>query len=136
MPLFLSASSIVDFLDCSQRFYYRTTQREQGIDNDDMIVGTIVHYAIEKFWNDPIKARENVLEQVKFFKLPATKEGKALTSIDNFFERFSHLLNPDDEIEYKFKLPLGREVYLVGKMDRTTKKNKTIEYEISIKSSL
>lgn len=123
MPLYLSASAISDFLDCSQRYYYRTTQKEQAISSNDMLVGTIVHEMIEKYWNDEAKAREELVVQLKFFNLPATSVGKATTSLETFFSLFFPLLSEDDLIEYKFKLPLEKDVFLVGKIDRVSNGN-------------
>lgn len=123
MPLYLSASSIQDYLDCSQRFFYRTTQKEQAISSDDMLVGTIVHDMIEHFWNDEPTARRNALEQAEFFNLGATKKGKIETSLDFFFTNFNGMLSPEDEIEYKFKLTLDKDIFLVGKIDRISHGN-------------
>lgn len=123
MPIYLSASSIKDFLECSKRFEFRTTHKEQEIQNDDMTVGTIVHYAIEKFWNDELSATQEIEQQLKFFNLPATSVGKARTSLETFFLNFRGLLSDDDLIEYSFKLPLEKDVFLVGKIDRISNGN-------------
>jgi CRISPR/Cas system-associated exonuclease Cas4 (RecB family) len=123
MPIFLSATAIQDFIDCPQRFAYRTTQKEQSITSDDMLVGTIVHAAIEKFWNDKDLAVKEVGDQTKFFSLNPSMTDKALLCIHTFFESFAGLLSKDDEIEYTFKLQLEKDVFLVGRMDRISNGN-------------
>ena len=45
----LSQSSIKDFLECSQRFWYRTNMKEMAKVNKHVVFGSIAHEAIEKF---------------------------------------------------------------------------------------
>lgn len=123
MPIYISATLIQDYLACPQKVYYRINQPEDAIKNDDMLVGSIVHEVIEKYWNDEEVALQILNQQLDFFNLHEFKRQKALNSVDVFFRYFRPFVSDGDEIEYKFKLPLEKNVFLIGKMDRISNGN-------------
>jgi len=123
MSVYLSASSIRDFIVCSQRVLYRIKKPFPSVPNKEMIIGEVTHEVIEKGWRDRGLAMSLVekagynknllsadIENIKFF-------------VDIFFLNFSHYLAEDDLIEYSFKLNLYDDVFLVGKMDRISNGN-------------
>ena len=52
MPIFISASLLEDFVSCSKRVYYRTNKPEQHIQSPEMVIGEVVHSAIERYWDN------------------------------------------------------------------------------------
>lgn len=123
MRVYLSASSIGDFIKCPQKVLYRIKKPFPETPTKEMIIGKIAHSAIEKGWKDR-KVAYSILHQ------EAREEGLTKSDITNlefyidiFFMNFSSLLGTKDHIEYNFKLPLHDDVFIVGKMDRISNGN-------------
>lgn len=121
MTLYLSASSIKDFLHCSQMFYYRQECPEESVSSPDMIIGNIVHWTLEKYWDDPIKASDYVTDRVTEFKIDKYGDIKIRDCLANFYNSFPELtlrMSEEDHIEFKFKEKIADDIVLTGKMDR------------------
>ena len=113
MSVYVSATAIKDYLSCSKKLYWRTNFPETAVVNEYMHIGTVVHRAIEMFWDRGDIAFDYVQNE-----LENINDIHALKCITNFSNNFAHLLSEEDEIEVKFKMFLGDDTYLVGKIDR------------------
>lgn len=123
MSIYLSASSISDFIKCPQKVLYRRTKQVEQVPSREMVLGNIAHAAIEKGWSDRNRAIEVVNYWVKNESLPRKDRDDLLFYVDIFFLNFKHLLSDKDTIEYNFKLQLYDDVFIVGKMDRISNGN-------------
>jgi hypothetical protein len=132
--IYISASLLKDYLECPRKVYYRLDFPELIVQNEDMIVGNILHYAIEKYWNDDVSAFKYVETEEKNNNLSDKYREKIFTCLDNFYKNFRSLLSPEDLIEYRFKVEFGR-AFLVGKMDRITKSGIVIDWKTSTSTS-
>lgn len=124
----LSASSIKDFLECPQRFWYRHNKPETKIESDHMILGSIIHEAIEKFDSEMtavVWANEEWDKEVK--NAFAEKVKKPPKNIDKLLGNYYNKIVPKLENvgvikEEFFDVPWGylgkEEIRLIGKMDR------------------
>jgi CRISPR/Cas system-associated exonuclease Cas4 (RecB family) len=121
MTLYLSASSIKDFLTCPQRFKYRTMASGSNIGTQEMAVGTVVHKLIEECWNNKTKWNTLKKELIKEHDFDSVGVDLINTCEKNFCNIFYPLLYKDDLIEHSFKIKLKEGVYLVGRMDRISK---------------
>jgi len=113
MSVYVSATAIKDYLSCSKKLYWRTNFPEVGVVNDYMKVGTVVHHAIELHWNDSMKCLHYLISNLKNID-----HSHATKCIGNFTDYFAPLLTEEDEVEVKFKMFLGDDTYLIGKIDR------------------
>ena len=113
MSVYVSATAIKDYLSCSKKLYWRTNFPETAVVNEYMQVGTVVHNAVEKYWNSGQKALEYIRDNLK-----NVEHGHATKCVGNFLDYFAPLLSEEDEIEVKFKMFLGDDTYLIGKIDR------------------
>ena len=122
MSLYLSASSIKDYLLCTKKFYYRGSKQFEFVENPSMQLGSIVHEIIEKYWDKSLEYLLTTLSNECFDKnLSEEMIEKGATSLTNFYNSKDLWgLTKDDKIEYGFKLPMSADVFLVGKMDRIT----------------
>lgn len=123
MPVYLSASSIADFIDCPQKVLYRITKPFPEVKSVAMIKGTIAHYALEKGWNDRDRALHLVRQECKNEGLSKKDLTDLEFMVDIFFLNFRHLVKDTDLIEHNFKIPLHDDVFIVGKMDRISEGN-------------
>lgn len=123
MAIYLSASSIKDFIKCSQMVLYRVTKPFPVEKSKDMLLGEVMHSVIERGWRDRDTALTILEEQRNLHKLNKTDMGTLSFYTDIFFLNFRHLLYEEDSVEYQFKIPLHDNVYLVGKMDRISRGN-------------
>jgi PD-(D/E)XK nuclease superfamily protein len=119
--VFVSASVIKDYLKCSQMAYYRIFEPELKISNREMVIGDIVHKAIEKAWQDKDVALNLAFSLCKKQDVDAVGVQSVEHFINTFFERFSFLLSKEDKVEKFFKIKYYDDVYLVGKFDRINK---------------
>ena len=112
---------IKDFLMCNKKVYYRINHPELQISDRDMEVGNIVHKAIELYWDNQEKAKEHINQSLNM-TLPNDKSAlkRAEDCMQTFFHVFRQHLSKEDEIEKKFKIPWGKDVFVVGKMDRVS----------------
>jgi CRISPR/Cas system-associated exonuclease Cas4 (RecB family) len=121
MPVYLSASSISDFIKCPQKVLYRLKKTVPEIPNKDMITGKIIHFALEKGWDNRERANSIIEQECEREKLKKYDETRLKFMVDMFFLNFKHLVAESDFIEYRFKIPLYDDVFIVGKMDRISK---------------
>lgn len=123
MSIYLSASSISDFIKCPQKVLYRRTKPFPEKKSKEMIIGIIAHSAVQRGWESRELAYSIVREG-------AEKEGLSKSDVTNleflmdvFFLNFKDRLTNKDKIEYNFKIPLYDDVFIVGKMDRISNGN-------------
>lgn len=119
MAIYLSASLLDDFVSCSKKTYFRTNRPEESIQNKYMVVGELVHSAIENYWDNPDAAKDYLGYHLNV-RLPndlAAVE-KAYACYDVYYDNFKQYLLADDKVELKFKLPIAKDVFIVGKIDR------------------
>ena len=123
----LSATSIKDYLECPQRFWYRTHASESAKLSGHVIFGSIVHEAIEKF-DEPGPAVKWAFDEWGertggSFAKGATRlpRGKDFSEfLGNYFFEIEPNLPKDElnEVEHFFRLPWSDNVEILGKMDR------------------
>lgn len=120
MSIYISASGLKDYLNCSKQLGYRLFESEKAESTIYQTIGLIAHKAIEKHW-------DNQIEAVKFIESASFKVGldfvnteKIKFYIDKFFKDFRPLLYNNDGIEKRFKLKIADDVFLVGVFDRIT----------------
>jgi CRISPR/Cas system-associated exonuclease Cas4 (RecB family) len=125
----VSASSIKDFLVCSKRYYYRINNSESGIPTLPMKVGTLVHKVMESAYGlDYKKALELGNKEIEVLGLVGEEKEFALNklklSLEHYYKFFNGLVSSEDQIEKYFKISIGTNVNMVGRIDRlnTTKK--------------
>lgn len=123
MPVYLSASSIKDFIACPQKVMYRIKKTVPSVPSREMTMGTVVHLAIEKGWRDRDLSYKILHEEGKKQGLAKADIYSMEFMIDMFFLNFKPNLKEDDMIEFNFKLPLYDDVFVVGKMDRISQGN-------------
>lgn len=123
MPIYLSATSIADFVKCPQKVLYRLKKTVPEVLSKEMIMGRIVHTALERGWNNRERAYSIVNSEIKSTSLKKQDQTKMEFMLDLFFLNFRHLIKDNDLIEFKFKLPLYDDVFIVGKMDRISNGN-------------
>jgi len=123
MSIYLSASSISDFIKCPQKVFYRLGKSVKEVPSKEMIIGKIAHKAIEDGWEDRGKSYDIIHKMSGTEKLSKADITNLEFYMDMFFLNFKGLLSNKDLIEYNFKLPLHDDVFLVGKIDRISNKN-------------
>lgn len=123
MPIYLSASSIRDFVVCPQRVLYRLKKTVPEVKSKEMTMGNIVHLAIEKGWKDRKRAESIMEAEAKVQKLTKADRTNISFMLDIFFLNFQQRLGEGDLIEYNFKIPLYDDVFVVGKIDRISTGN-------------
>lgn len=123
MPIYVSASSIGDYLLCPRRVHYRINKPEAGRPDRYMLMGTIAHKVVELGWKSPSSALDVLDKEASSVGLTDKELAKQKFYINVFFTQFKSMLGEDDEIEKKFKLNLWDDVYLVGKIDRISNNN-------------
>lgn len=123
MPIYLSASSISDFIKCPQKVMYRIKKTVPEVKSREMVIGTIAHYAIEKGWNNRERALSIIESECKSEGLRKADKTNLEFMIDIFFLNFKDRLTDKDLIEFRFKVPLYDDVFIVGKIDRVSSGN-------------
>lgn len=123
MPIYLSASSISDFIKCPQKVLYRIKKLVPEVKSKEMIIGNSMHYILEKGWKSREVAYSLLDYEVKHNELKRADRTKMEFMVDMFFLNFQERLGANDLIEYRFKLPMYDDVFLVGKMDRISAGN-------------
>lgn len=118
MSIYLSASSITDFVRCSKKVEYRFKKPFPELISKGMLLGKIAHYVLETGWKDKDTANAILAEQVKKHRIQQADINSLSFYVDMFFLNFRDFLKDDDMIEHQFKIPLYDDVFLVGKMDR------------------
>ena len=123
MSIYLSASSISDFIKCPRKVMYRVKKTVEPAASPEMGMGTVVHLALEKAWRDRDEAYKIVHSEGKTLGMKKADIYTMEFCLDMFFLNFKGLLKEDDLIEWKFKLPLYDDVFIVGKVDRISNGN-------------
>lgn len=123
MPVYLSASSIADFIKCPQKVMYRIKKTVPQIQSKEGVLGEIAHLAIELGWRERQDAYDVIRTEVSKRGLAKADSTSLQFMVDMFFLNFRHLVGEGDLIEHKFKLPLHDDVFIVGKMDRISQGN-------------
>lgn len=131
MSIYLSASSIRDFMDCRRKYYYRINFKDESVPSREMILGRILHEILEKEWQDKEKALDLATKLSKEYNISAKDYKKVTSWVDTFFERFRDLLHEDDVVEKNFKLKYDKGVYIVGKIDRILPGPTVIDWKTS-----
>jgi len=125
----ISASMIKDVLVCSKRADFRINYPEQAIQTTEQLVGSVVHKVIEDYWRDERAA----YEYVNLTNLQGPEKDKCVRMLESFFGNFYYLLNENDLVEKYFRLEIGEDLFLVGKMDRVSVENKmVIDWKTSV----
>lgn len=127
MTLYLSASSIKDWLSCKRKYYYRTNFRWEGEVTEPLIIGRAVHEAIEKNWKD----KDSALESLMFMDLSEDLISKSSRFVNNFFRYFRDMVSEEDKIEQDFKVKYDQDIYIVGKWDRILPTKEIIDWKTS-----
>lgn len=128
--IYLSASSIKDFIDCPLRLKFRSEVETRDL-NSGLIVGTRVHHLIEKYWNHPDFL--NVTKK-EILDLNQEEQLKAGICLYSFNRNYLSLLSEKDRVELEFKLPLSKNVSIVGKMDRILPNGVVIDWKTNTKA--
>lgn len=118
MSIYLSASSISDFIKCPRKVMYRIKKTVPQIASKEMSMGSIVHKALELGWRERDVAYAIMKDEAKKAGVAKADTYTMEFCLDMFFLNFRPLLKEDDLIEWSFKLPLYDDVFIVGKMDR------------------
>lgn len=112
--IYLSASSIKDFISCERKYWYRRFASDVAESTEAASRGTAVHKTIEKYWNDP----DSGFEFINSFSKREFDLVKAQRNLDSFYTNFRNLLDKDDLIEDKFKIDFSKGVKIIGVFDR------------------
>jgi hypothetical protein len=104
---------------------FRIQHPELAIQNKEMIIGSAVHYVIEKYWNNDKLATDNLLSYLELNNITNREDiNYAIHCTLTFFNNFKQYLNNDDFVEIRFRLPIGgTDAQLVGKIDRISNGN-------------
>lgn len=113
--IYLSASSIKDFLSCERKYWYRRFASDKRATSVYADTGTVVHEAIEKHWNN--KASGYALLNRTNYEIDYKK---AKDSLDVFYLKFANTLDKKDLIEENFTIPYEKGVKIRGTFDRVT----------------
>ena len=130
MAIFVSASLLEDFLSCNRKVHYRLEKSESAIQSREMIIGEVVHKALELFWNNYEGAIGHCTAHLQE-RLPGDIAAlpTAFSNLDNYFRNFYPLLFPNDRVEARFKIKLSDDIYVVGKMDRVTENGAIFDWK-------
>ena len=120
MSINISASLLKDYIACSNQANFRLNYPDAQKQSVYMMIGNIVHKAIELYWNNKDSAIEYVESVMKAYKFSNREANTLKTYLYGFFDSFSNKLTDSDLIENFFKLKLDNNIYLVGKFDRVS----------------
>jgi hypothetical protein len=103
--------------------YYRINHPELQVPNKEMIIGEVVHSAIEKYWDNQINANSYTANEIatRMAHDPnpiGTYIQFGYDCLHNYFGKFKSLLTTNFTSETKFKLQIEKDVFVVGKLDR------------------
>lgn len=130
MPIYLSASSIKDFLSCSYKYKYRRYNKTEAKETVHMKVGTIVHSLLEKGDDTSL---ERLIDLGKGLAKNEELEDKEVRKIEhclrNFYKSYREILSDRDQIETFFKIPYNSDITILGKLDRILEKSIVIDWK-------
>lgn len=124
MAIHVSASSLADYISCSQKVYYRIFKTEEGVEevpSREMLMGSITHKVLEKAWQNEEIALNLGKSLCDKEGIDAVGKSSVEHFIHTFFQVFGRMVNDGDMIEKRFKVKLYDDVYLVGVFDRITR---------------
>lgn len=123
--LYLSASSLGDFYKCPKSYYYRVNNKESVVLSDDIILGSVIHEAIEL--HDDLESMTTfaVAEWEKRTSGGYSKPRKPPKSIKNLLKGYLEILDgikgTSDHVimdkEHFFRFQYRSDIMLVGKID-------------------
>jgi CRISPR/Cas system-associated exonuclease Cas4 (RecB family) len=121
MSIYISQSAIDDYLVCKKKLDFRLNYEGRSPQTPEMLMGDIVHRAIEVYWNDFNKAIAYINSEIDT-QLGSSKAYKdfCISCYTTYYENFRSLLSSEDRSEFRFKIPIGSSVFVVGRMDRVT----------------
>lgn len=116
MPIYISATTLKDYLSCSEIIKFKLSKSKQ-VSTDESIIGTVVHDIVSgKIDYAGPQSAASILSE---HNLSTTKNIEFVDSCyNNYINNFYGLLTQDDKIEYSFKYKLYSDVFLVGRIDR------------------
>lgn len=124
MTIKLSASSINDFLKCSQMFAYRSSRSEDSIDTEEQAIGKCVHRIIEE---DIYFTMDSPLIDYHFEKFNIQDTEKTLRYLNNFTElRPQLVIKETDKKEFYFREKLNKDLQISGLMDRINTEDRIV----------
>ena len=129
--IYLSASSIKDYLDCPRKYYYRRYFKSLATPTEALSIGTIVHETLENYWSSREKALEYARFKVLEYNISTEGIEKIEKNLENFFVSFAWMLSQEDSIELDFSIPFGRDVRIVGKLDRIAEGDLLLDWKTS-----
>ena len=118
--IFVSASSLSDYISCKNKVYYRIFETGEALPSKEMLMGTITHKVLEKAWRNKEVALNLGASLADSYKLDGQSKQAIEHFVHTFFERFSIIIRDDDRVEQRFKVKLYDDVYLVGVFDRVS----------------
>lgn len=118
MTIYFSASSIKDMLACSMMYFNRRYHKDKAVETTPLVVGKIVHEAIEIHSESREKALNLAKNKFEWYNLTKKDEKLVESHVNSYFDNFKSLTEPTDEIERFFKFRYSDGVYIVGKWDR------------------
>ncbi len=123
--LYLSASSVGDFYKCPKSYHYRVNNKESAILSDPMILGSVIHEAIEL--HDDLESMTTfaVAEWEKRTRGTYSKPRKPPRSIKNLLKGYikirDDIIGTADHVlmdkEHFFRFQYRDDIMLVGKID-------------------
>lgn len=120
MSIYISYSSLQDYLTCKKKLDFRLNYEGRSPQTPEMIMGDIVHKAVEDYWNDYDRAIRYITESVRTSIGSKDALTFCINCFDNFQNNFLSILSDTDRSELSFKVPISKDVFVVGRMDRVT----------------
>lgn len=120
MPIHVSASSLADYISCSNKVHFRVFETGEAVPTREMLMGTITHKVLEKAWQDKDVALNLADTLCKKEGIDAIGKESVNHFVHTYFDHFRFLVANDDKVEKRFKVKLYDDVFLVGVFDRVT----------------
>lgn len=121
MSIFVSASSLQDYINCQNKVHYRIFEKGVDVPSREMLMGTITHKILEKHWSSVEDAQLAVIKLSSEAGLDLIGMGSVHHFISTYFENFRKLVDKGDSVEKRFKVKMTGDTYLVGVFDRVTR---------------
>ena len=120
MSIHISASLLVDYIQCNKRTFFRINAPESSVSSKESKIGVAIHRVIEEHPDNKSLGTamlSNLLGSIEGIEDADTRFG--LLCIENYYTRFSPLLDSGSALSEKFfKIKLEPDVFLVGRIDR------------------
>lgn len=127
----LSYSLIKDYMSCNHRAFLRVNSPETAEKSQDMIVGTLVHKAIQLY---PRELYNTLFSHVQKNSagLDSAHMKKASRCLNNYFKSFSTFLDRNAKFEHRFSYDMGN-IKIVGIFDGVDNDNVIVDWKTSEK---